>query len=82
MSNFMFLACVFQGRVQQLYISSCPGTVPVQTQVNAQCTSQPANCTEPFVPIAEVFQALSISTPATSVSCNCLQKRGFITVAK
>ena len=68
----MFLAFVFQGPVQQLYISSCPGTVSIQTQVNAQCTSQPADCTLPFVPITKVFQGLSVSAPTLSVSCNCL----------
>lgn len=58
-------AFIFQGPVQQLYISSCPA-VPIQSQVNAQCTSQPADCTLPYVPIQNVFNQLVLPAPATS----------------
>ena len=69
----MFLLVSFRDlSMQQLYISSCPEAVPIQTQVNTQCTSQPADCSLPYVPITDVFQALSIPSSTPSVSCNCL----------
>ena len=71
---------IFQGPLQQLYISSCSG-LPVQSQVNAQCTSQPADCTLPYVPIQDVFNQLSVpapTTPPTSpVSCTMITSKCY-----